>query len=147
MRKSLLLVSALGVALGLCPHRGARADDFLKQSIPNRWITPFLPEDLEKLEYPAYYKDLDKARLESFTGRYKLSLLTLDKAKGVDPLQAALIRANSLNALGRRDEALAALSVPGVADQPQAQVKKAQVLASLARYDEAISLLAKVIDR
>src|SRR3954463_11547623 len=115
MRKNLLLVLALGAALGLGLHFPARADDFIKGSIPNRWITPFLPEDLEKLEYPAYYKDLDKARLESFTGRYKLSLLTLDKAKNADPLQAALIGANSLAALGRRDEALAVLSAPGVA--------------------------------
>src|SRR6476620_1488179 len=126
MRKNLLLVPALGIAFSLSPHRPARADDFVKQAIPNRWIAPFLPEDLEKLEHPAYYKDLDKARIESFTGRYKLSLLTLDKVKDADPLQAALIRANSLTALGRRDEALAALSSPGVADKPQAQVKRAQ---------------------
>jgi tetratricopeptide (TPR) repeat protein len=147
MRKNLLLASALGVTLGLAPHRPARADDLVKQSIPNRWITPFLPEDLEKLEHPAYYKDLDKARVESFTGRYKLSLLTLDKVKGADPLQAALIRANSLAALGRRDEALAALAAPGVADKPQAQIKRAQILAALTRYEEATSLLAKVIEK
>jgi hypothetical protein len=94
MRKNLLLVSAVGAALGLASHPVARADDFVKGSIPNRWITPFLPEDLAKLEHPAYYKDLDKARVESFTGRYKLSLLSLDKIKGADPLQVALIRAN-----------------------------------------------------
>jgi tetratricopeptide (TPR) repeat protein len=146
MRKNLLLVSAVGAALGLASHPVARADDFVKGSIPNRWITPFLPEDLAKLEHPAYYKDLDKARVESFTGRYKLSLLTLDKVKSADPLQVALIRANSLDALGQRDEAIAALSAPGVADKPQAQVKRARILAELTRYEEATSQLAKVIE-
>src|SRR3712207_2608506 len=110
MRKNLLLVSALGATLGLGLHRPARADDLVKESIPNRWITPLLPEDLDKLEYPAYFKDLDKARLESFTGRYKLALLTLEKVKDADPLQVALIRAESQAALGRREEALKSLS-------------------------------------
>src|SRR4051812_33534257 len=99
MRNNLLLVLAVGAGSGLAIHSRARGDDFVKQSIPNRWIAPFLPEDLAKLEHPGYYKELDKARVESFTGRYKLSLLTLEKVKDVDPLQVALIRANSLNAL------------------------------------------------
>jgi tetratricopeptide (TPR) repeat protein len=146
MRKNLLLVSTLGLALvGVGPDRSARADDMVEESIPNRWITPHLPEKLDKHEYPTYYKDLDKARLETFTGRYKLSLITLASVKDADPLQAALIRANSQAALGKRDDALKTLSDPAVADKPQAQVKKAQVLVGLARYEEAIELLKKVI--
>src|SRR5436309_1399207 len=87
------------------------ADDFVRESIPNKWIEPILPEQFEeKLDYPAYFKDLDRARLEAFTGRYKTSLLTLKKVKDADPVQVALIKATAQSALGRKDPALSTLS-------------------------------------
>ncbi|HEY7116395.1 MAG TPA: tetratricopeptide repeat protein [Tepidisphaeraceae bacterium] len=147
MRGKPFVVAVLGTVLGLSSVQPpvARGDDFIQESIPNKWITPLIPEDLEKLEYPAYFKDLDKAKLESFTGRYKLSLLTLKKVKGGDPLQVALIRATSLAAIGKKEAALKTLSGPGVADQPAAQIKRARILAEVARYEEAIDLLKKVL--
>src|SRR5688572_19015507 len=111
----------------------APADDFVEQSIPGRWITPLLPESLDKLEHPAYFKELDKARAEAFTGRYKQSLLTVRKAKGADPLAIALIKGVSLSAIGKKDEAVKALSEANVADKPEARVLKARILAEQAK--------------
>jgi tetratricopeptide (TPR) repeat protein len=125
----------------------AWGDDFVEQSIPGRWMKPLLPEDLDKLDYPAYYKELDKARLESFTGRYKQSLLTLKKAKGVDPLAIALVKGTSLSAIGKKDEAVKALSEPAaVADRPEAQVLRARILSDQGKYGEASEILKKVAD-
>src|SRR5690349_2249849 len=111
MRKKLLLLATFTAAATLLAPL-ARADDFVRESIPNKWITPLIPEDFDKLDYPAYFKTLDKARLESFTGRYKLSLLTLQKVKDADPAQVALIRAASQSALGQKDAAIKTLANP-----------------------------------
>ena len=40
----------------------ARADDFVRETVPQKWIEPFVPEDLPELKYPAYFNDLDKAK-------------------------------------------------------------------------------------
>jgi tetratricopeptide (TPR) repeat protein len=130
----------LFLALASAPH----ADDFIQQSIPGRWINPLLPEDLPDLEYPTYFKDLDKAKLEAFTGRYKKSLLSLRKAKDGDPLTVALIKATSLSALGKPDDALKALSDPKVIDKPDAHVLRARIVANQGKLTEAIDLLKKV---
>src|SRR5687768_10216163 len=135
-------LATLALALAMSPL--ARADEFVEQSIPGRWITPLLPEDLPALEYPAYYKELDKARLEAFTGRYKKSLLTLRKAKDADPLAAALIRGNSLWAIGKADDALKALSDPKVVDAPEAQVLRARIIANQGKLAGAVALLKKI---
>ena len=145
MRKNWLLFSALGTTLSLTP--ATYGDDFVRESIPNKWIAPLLPEDLDKLEYPVYFKDLDKAKLESFTGRYKLSLLTLQKVKDGNPLAVALIRANSQAAIGQKEAAVKTLSEPKVASEAQAQVLRARILSDLCRHDEAIDVLQKVIDK
>lgn len=147
MRKNLLMVGALGAAMNLMAAGAARADDFVDESFPNKWIAPLVPEDLEKLEYPAYFKDFDKAKLEAFTGRYKLSLMTLAKAKDADPVQAALVRATSLSAIGQKEEAVKALSAEKVSPNPQAQVLKARILSELGRHDQAITLLQGVVDK
>src|SRR5687768_9921407 len=138
----LLVVVAMGWSLAA--PVGAAADDFVEQSIPGRWITPLLPESLDKLEHPAYFKELDKAKAEAFTGRYKQSLLTVRKAKGVDPLAIALIKGVSLSAIGKKDEAIKALSEANVADKPEARVLKARILAEQAKYPEAIEILKAV---
>ncbi len=145
MRHKLILLAALGLATGFTAGRTARADDFVRETIPGKWINPLVPEDLDKLEYPAYYKDLDKAKLESFNGRYKLSLLTLAKVKDGDPIQVALVKGASLSAIGRKDAAIAALSEAKPSLDPQCMVLKARILADLTRYDESIELLNKVI--
>src|SRR5437762_14261209 len=95
--------------LVICCFSGATfSQDLSRQTIPGKWIGPLLPEDLPKLEYPAYAKTIDKARMESFAGRYKKSLRTLAKLKSgeADPVDVALIKSNSLAAIGQRDEAL-----------------------------------------
>src|SRR6185503_4600851 len=140
--KRLLLGWAMAFLLGLAFD--ARGDDFIQQSIPGRWIHPLLPEDLPDLEYPAYFKDLDKAKLEAFTGRYKKALLSLRKAKDADPVAAAMVKATSLSALGKIDDALKALSAAKVVDQPEAQILRARIVANQGKLGEAIELLNKV---
>src|SRR5687767_14969331 len=78
-------------------------EQFLRNTVPQKWIEPLLVEDLPDLTYPAYFNDLDKARLQSATGRYKLSLSTLRKLKDVKPEQlaeVAVIKSTSLGATG-----------------------------------------------
>jgi tetratricopeptide (TPR) repeat protein len=117
----------------------ARGQDIVRQTIPQKWIERALPEDLPDLNYPQWMNDLDKARLEEFTGRYKKSLLTLLKVHDGDPAEVALVRGKSLAALGRRDEALAALTL----NDPRVQVQRAIVLGEMGRQKEAIELLRK----
>src|SRR5262245_53610267 len=117
----------------------ARGDDTLtRNSIPNKWIEPILPEDLPDLEYPAYFNDLEKAEMEAFTGRYKKSLQTLMKLPAdADPLRVAMVKGTSFAATGRRQKALEALSTPSVVKEPKAQVRRAIILGELGRTDEA----------
>src|SRR5215211_1546760 len=87
----------------------AHAVDFVRETVPHKWLERFVPEDLPEQKYPAYFNDFDKARFQSFTGRYKLSLITLRKYKEPKPeelTQLALVRADSLSALGRWQHAL-----------------------------------------
>ena len=93
-----------GCILLLLIAKPALAYDFAKESIPNRWIEPLVPEDLPKLKYPEYFNDLDKAKMQVARGRYKLSLATLAKAKDVDPAEAMPVKAKALITLGRYDE-------------------------------------------
>src|SRR5438552_8929332 len=116
----------------------AFSQDLSRQTIPGKWVEPLLPEDLSKLEYPAYAKPIDKARMESFAGEYKRSLRTLAKIKDgeADPVELAIVKATSLAAIGQRDEALKVLTDPAVADNPRVQVRRADVLAQMGRLDE-----------
>src|SRR5512138_3009822 len=93
----------------------AAAQDLVRDSIPEVWIDQYLPEKLPELKYPAYYNDLDKARAQVFSGRYKTALLTLRKVAKGDPAEIAEIKASAVSAMGRHDEALAALSDPAIA--------------------------------
>jgi Flp pilus assembly protein TadD len=135
------LTITLICAVSICPM--VRADDaFTRNSVPQKWIEPVLPEDLPDLDYPAYYNTLEKAKLEAFSGRYKKSLYTLMSVSDGDPIEVALVKGTSLAAIGKRDEALAALSAtPQIAADPRVQIKRANILAELGRTDEAISLL------
>ncbi|HSI33071.1 MAG TPA: tetratricopeptide repeat protein [Tepidisphaeraceae bacterium] len=145
MRHTTLLLATLGLGTFIAPA-AARADDFVREAIPGKWINPLVPEDLEKLEYPAYFKDFDKAKMESETGRYKLSLLTLAKVKpgDADPARVAHVKATSLAAIGRKQQALDALSAGPAADDAACLVLRARILSDLTRYDEAVTTLEKV---
>src|SRR5450432_133844 len=133
----------LAILLLLACGGVARGEDLLDRSIPRKWITPVLPEDLPDLEYPSWANDLDKARLESFAGRYKKSLYTLLKTKDADAVEVALIRGTSLDALGRHDEALAALLL----DDPRVKIHRADILSEIGRNDEAIAQLKDVLQK
>ncbi|HEY8669147.1 MAG TPA: tetratricopeptide repeat protein [Tepidisphaeraceae bacterium] len=123
-------------------HGGLAAEeDFLRDTIPTKWIDAIVPENLPALKYPAYYNNLDKARLQSFTGRYKLSLVTLKQVKDADAVQVVLVKAQSLSALGRKLDALKILSDPAVIDKPQVQLLRARIEADLGWWTEAIALL------
>src|ERR1700744_2241761 len=82
----------------------ARGQEIVRQTIPGKWLEPVLPEDAADLHYPQWAGELDKAKLEQFSGYYKKSLMTLMNLQGGDPIQIALIKGKSLDALGRKDE-------------------------------------------
>src|SRR5215203_5330553 len=105
MRAQRFLIVAISLIFGASAYA-----DFKSESLPRKWLNPLLPEDLPALNYPAYFKPLDKARLESFTGRYKRSLMTLWDAKDADATEIALIKARSLATIGRAPEAIEILS-------------------------------------
>jgi tetratricopeptide (TPR) repeat protein len=122
----------------------ARGYDLIEDSVPMKWIEPVLPEDLPDLKYPAYFNDLDKAQAQEFAGRYKLSLISISHLKNVKEDQradVALIKGKALAALGRADEALAALSDNAVKNNPDIQIEKVQILLQAGRNDEALALL------
>src|SRR3954447_10179234 len=118
----------------------ARAEDaFTRNSIPNKWLGPVMPEDLPDLQYPSYYNDLEKAEMEAFSGRYKKSLQTLMKLNGEsDPVRVAMVKSVSLNAIGKKQKAIEVVSDPAVAKDPKIQVQRATLLAELGRTDEAL---------
>ena len=128
----------------------ARALDLVNDSVPMKWIEPLLPENLPELKYPAYFNDLDKAQAQEFSGRYKLALITSSKLKDLKPDQladAALVKAAALQALGRWDEAIAALSGEKVADDLAVQVRRAEVLSQMNRNGDAAALLKQVLQK
>ncbi|HXE52240.1 MAG TPA: tetratricopeptide repeat protein, partial [Tepidisphaeraceae bacterium] len=113
-----------------------------------KWIEPLMPEDLPELKYPAYFSDLDKAQAQALAGRYKLSLITLSHLKDLKPDQiadAAITKGRSLQALGRWDQAINALSDVKVVDDPAVQIQRVQVLCQMNKTDEAVALLRQVI--
>jgi tetratricopeptide (TPR) repeat protein len=137
-----LILIAIGLA-GIAGPAWVSAQDLTRRAIPRKWIEPLIPEDLPELDLKDYVKNdaLDKARTEAFAGRYKMSLLTLLKAKNADPVELALIKASAMAPLGRREEALDVLSAEPIRDNPRIQIFRARVLGELGRLEEAISLL------
>ena len=134
----------LGVLCVLCgsfSSSSAVGYDFIRESAPQRWVDQLVPEDLPDLKYPSYFNDIDKARAQMFQGRYKLSLVTLRKAKEADPVEAALIKGAAQSALGRTDAAMTTLSDAKVKDQPRAQLVRVEILAGDGKTDEALGEL------
>ncbi len=135
-------VVALSVALVLTVAPTVVGFDFVKHSVPGKWIEQIVPEDLPEPAYPSYFNDLDKAKLQAFCGQYRRALATIWKIKGGDAEQVALVRGECLHATGRDDDAIAALDAPAVKDRPAVQVLRARILADMGRTDEALRLLA-----
>lgn len=141
MKRSLILA----IIAAACPV--AAAQEISREAVPGKWIAEYLPEKLPEQKYPAYFDDIDKARVQVFGGRYKQALLTLKKVKGGDPAQVALVKAGALSPLGRKDEAIAALSEPAIANDPKIQVLRARILASAGKLADAVSLLKQHVDK
>src|SRR6185436_10288721 len=118
----------------------ARAD-FKSESLPRKWLNPLLPEDLPALKYPTYFKPLDHARLESFTGRYKRSLMTLWEIKDADEIEVALIRARSLHAIGKSAQAIEILSNPKLKADSRVNVLLACILSDTGKHNDALAVL------
>lgn len=142
---------ALPLASVTPPAAAAAGDNnpLVRDSVPQKWINPLVPEDLSDLEYPGYFNDLDKARAQAFAGRYKLALQTLHKAKDLKPEQAAAVaqvKIRSLAATGRLEEALKVASDPAVATDPSIEVRRGEVLGDLGRNGDAIALLKKHVE-
>ena len=139
---------AAAVSLAAFAAPPARAVDFVRDTVPHKWVERMMPEDLPEQKYPAYFNAFDKAKFQSFTGRYKLSLITLRKHKDPKPEelpQIAMLRADSLAALGRWQEAQEALSDPAVADRPEIVVRKAKVLLESGKPADAKALLDQAL--
>lgn len=126
--------------------RPAEAFDFVKESIPQRWIEQILPEDLPPLEYPAYFNDLDKAAAQVFHGRYRTALFTLNRIEQ-HSRETATIRIEALIALGRHEDALKTADEPAVAGDERVAVLKAIVLEEMGRDEAAVELLRKIIEQ
>lgn len=138
MRNILCLLVLLGLF-----GATSRAQDLSELVPPRTWIAQLLPEDLPPLEHPQYATALDRARLESFTGRYRKSLYTLHGMKDADPVEVARIKARSLASLGRRDEALALLT----AEAPQTQQLRIEILLELHSTDDALAAAKSLIEK
>ena len=121
----------------------APAQDLTHRAIPRRWVDPFLPEDLPTLELKDYVKTdiLEKAKTEAFSGRYKLSLMTLAQSKNIDPIELALAKAGALAPLGRRDEAIEILSAPTFQNDSRIQILRARILGQAGRTEDAVAAL------
>ncbi len=117
--------------------------DFVKSSGPQSRIDSMLPEDLPELNYPAYYSELDKARMQAFRGRYRLALQTLHILKQGDPAETALIRATALAAIGQTPDAIRTLSQPALADDPRMQLLRARILSDAGRLQDSRRLLSE----
>lgn len=133
-------VAAFAVMAGRAP-----AYDFIKNTPPERWIQPYLPEDLPKLEFPAYYNGLDKARALASHGRYKGALIQLREVKDAPAAEVAVVRGTALAAIGKEEEAIKILGDPAVAADPAVRVLAAQVLARVGRIDEARGALKELL--
>ncbi|MBC8105272.1 MAG: hypothetical protein H7Z14_01685 [Anaerolineae bacterium] len=121
--------------------------DFKSESLPRKWLNPLLPEDLPALKHPTYFKPLDKARLESFTGRYKRSLMTLWELKDADATEVALIKARSLAVIGRTPEAIEILSDAKLKDESRVQVLLACILSDTGKHTDAIAMLRANLEK
>jgi tetratricopeptide (TPR) repeat protein len=130
------LVAVLTLATPL-----ARGVDFSRDTAPGKWFEPLVPEELPAMQFPAYFNDLDKAKAEVFAGRYRLALQGLRSIKGGNVETIALAKAQALEALGRDDEALAALTQPAIAEHARVQLERIAVLDELGRREEAVGLL------
>lgn len=101
-------------------------------------------EPLPPISFPPYYNDLDKARQQVFTGRYRWALLTLSRVKD-SPAEAALIRAEALAAIGQRDRALQALE--SIAADERAAALRARILIEQGEFAPAIAGLRALVAR
>ena len=144
LKKTLALAIAMAAASGPAISSADPTDHLLRHTAPHKWIDPFIPEKLPDLTFPAYFNDLDKAKAEVFHGRYKQALITLAGIKAEKPqdgVAIALAQAEALNALGREELALKALSEEKVTKDPAIEVRRAELFASMGRADDAFALL------
>lgn len=140
MRLSGLLLAGLACSVASTVAHAA-PNAFARESIPRKWMNNVLPENLPPLDYPSYYTALERAKMESFHGRYKQSLMTLMTVRDGDPVQVGLIKGTSLAATGRREKALAALSEPAVINNPAIQIKRVSILVEQGDLKDALALV------
>lgn len=144
MRISAAFLACIVIAT---PIARAAPDAFARESIPRKWLNNVIPENLPPLEYPAYYSALERAKMEAFRGRYKMSLMTLLGVKDGDPVEIALIKATSLAATARRERALQALADPAIANNPAVQMKRAEILVEQGKLKEALELVKSHLEQ
>ena len=121
--------------------------DFVRQSIPYTWMDEYVPEKLPELKYPAYFTDLDKARLQAFRGRYKTALITLQKVTQGDAAEIALVKAHALSSIGRKIEAIETLSNAAVAANVRVQAERARITGEMGKLPEAIAQLKALVEK
>ncbi len=132
--------------LFLCLIRCAVASP-VEQVAPRKWLGDYLPEKLPNLEYPKYDQPIDRAELEVFTGRYKKSLLTLATIGDAASVRSSVVRAKAFAALGRFDEAIAAVSAGAAANDANALLQRSTILTDSGKPRDAINALQLLIER
>lgn len=104
--------------------------------IPGRWFEPFLPEALPPQTFPEYFTDLDKARLQIRTGRYKQALYTVYHLPASD--DKAKLQTEALLQLGRADQAANAIAKSQLPGTPQGELLLARI--DLAKWQRAAAV-------
>ncbi len=149
MRKYVVAAASLSFLLSTgAVTRAADAEDpLLTHAAPSKWYQKYLPEKLPAMSLPEYISNsaTDLAEAQVFAGRYKLSLITIAKAKAGNPARIALVKGAANWSLGRYDDALAAVSDPAAAPDPRVQVLHARILADYDRQDQAVALLKTLL--
>ncbi|MCS7033802.1 MAG: tetratricopeptide repeat protein, partial [Phycisphaerae bacterium] len=101
---------------------------------------------LPPLEYPSYYGDLDRARLQVFCGRYRTALATIWRSPE-RPVEISLLEAEALAHLGRRDLALQRLEAGPLAGEARAALLRSLIRRELGQLEAAADELRTLIQK
>lgn len=148
MNKNLCGLGLLSAAILLAwpaVSGAADVDDIINGTAPQKWLKAIEPEDLPPVDVRPYDTPLDIARKQVYAGHYRAAIYRLYDIKQGDPATIALLRAQADLALGRYDNALAALDKAGPDSQGDIAVMRGRVLREMGRADEALKVLKQAV--
>lgn len=136
MIRALVPLLALGISVPL----SAQALDITNLP-PMKWVEQVIPEDLPPLEYPEYAETLDRVETQLKAGRYRLALQTITLSDERTTPRAQTLKARTLLAMGRFEEARELLE-----QQPPDEVTsalRAEAMAMAGERRPAIALISE----